>query len=225
MIRRPPRSTLFPYTTLFRSDYLRGRRRFKSDLIPAAILVARDFAVERDAIQALDGRIASLEQQLDEMREEHGGEDGLLAEVVEGEGDRQKISAKGVKARLKEIGADLLYADERAALKKYADLLEQHSDAKAERKAAQEELDRKVDAKYPQLTEAEIKTLVVGDKWMARLSADVQGEIDRVSQTLTGRIRQLAERYATPLPKLTEEVETLAARVDEHLKQMGTVWS
>src|SRR2546422_8553788 len=27
MIRRPPRSTLFPYTTLFRSHRVRGRRR------------------------------------------------------------------------------------------------------------------------------------------------------------------------------------------------------
>src|SRR5687768_18109190 len=27
MIRRPPRSTLFPYTTLFRSDVARGERR------------------------------------------------------------------------------------------------------------------------------------------------------------------------------------------------------
>src|SRR2546430_5948355 len=27
MIRRPPRSTLFPYTTLFRSEVLRGLRR------------------------------------------------------------------------------------------------------------------------------------------------------------------------------------------------------
>src|SRR5260370_25715328 len=26
MIRRPPRSTLFPYTTLFRSDYLKEKR-------------------------------------------------------------------------------------------------------------------------------------------------------------------------------------------------------
>jgi type I restriction enzyme M protein len=74
------------------------------------------------------------------------------------------------------------------------------------------------------LSEAEIKTLVVDDKWMARLSAAVQGELDRVSQTLTGRIRELAERYAMPLPKLTEEVETLAARVDEHLKKMGASW-
>ena len=147
------------------------------------------------------------------MREENGGEDGLLAKVIEGEGDKQKITAKAVKARLKEIGNDPLYADERAALERYADLLEQQSDVKAKRKAAQEDLDKKIDAKYPKLTEAEIKTLVVNDRWMAHLSAAVQGEIDRVSQTLTGRIRQLAERYAAPLPMLTEEVEALAARV------------
>jgi type I restriction enzyme M protein len=38
---------------------------------------------------------------------------------------------------------------------------------------------------------------------------------------LAGRIRQLAERYATPLPQLTDEVATLAAKVDGHLKKMG----
>jgi type I restriction enzyme M protein len=34
-----------------------------------------------------------------------------------------------------------------------------------------------------------------------------------------------AERTATSLPKLTGEVATLAARVDEHLKKMGAVWT
>ncbi len=202
-------------------DYLRGKRRFKSDLVPAPILVARYFVAERDAIEALDNQLATLERQLDEMREENSGEDGLLAEVIDGEGDKQKIAAKAVKARLKEIGKDPLYAEERAVLVAYADLLEQQAEAKAKRKAAQEDLDGKIDAKYPKLTEAEIKTLVVDDKWMARLSAVVQGELDRVSLTLTGRIRQLAERYARPLPQLTDEVATLAARVDEHLKRMG----
>jgi len=201
-------------------DYLKGKRRFKSDLVPAPILVARYFVAERDAIEWLDNRLATLEQQLDEMREENSGEEGLLAEVIEGEGDKQKIVAKAVKARLKEIDKYPLYADEQAALRVYANLLEQQTAARAKRKAAQEDLDQKIDAKYPKLTEAEIKTLVVDDKWMARLSAAVQDELDRVSQTLTGRIRELAERYATPLPKLTEEVETLAARVEEHLKQM-----
>ena len=83
----------------------------------------------------------------------------------------------------------------------------------------------KVAAQYGKLTETEIKTLVVDDKWLACLAASVQGELDRVSQTLTGRIRQLAERYATPLPQLTEEVRTLAARVDGHLKKMGALWN
>jgi type I restriction enzyme M protein len=52
-----------------------------------------------------------------------------------------------------------------------------------------------------------------------------QLSIDRVSQTLTGRIRQLAERYTTPLPKLEDEVEVLAAKVAKHLKRMGAVWN
>jgi type I restriction enzyme M protein len=205
-------------------DYLKGRRRFKSDLIPAPVLVARYFVAERDAIEELDSQLATLEQQLDEMRDESSGDEGLLAEVIEGEGDKQKIPANAVKSRLKEIGKDPLYADERKALEAYTALLDQQTDTKAKRKAAQEDLDKKLDAKYPRLTEAEIKTLVVDDKWMARLSDTVQGELERVSQTLTGRIRELAERYAEPLPKLTEELEMLAARVDEHLRKMGAVW-
>jgi type I restriction enzyme M protein len=206
-------------------DYLKGKRRFKSDLLPAPILVARYFAAERDALETLDNQLAAVEQQLDEMREENSGKDGLLAEVIEGDGDKQKIVAKSVKARLKEIGKDLIFADERAVLEGYADLLEQQSELKAKRKAAQDDLDKKIDAKYPKLTDVEIKTLVVDDKWMARLSTAVQGELDRVSQTLTGRVRELADRYATRLPKLAEEVETLTARVDGHLKKMGAVWN
>jgi type I restriction enzyme M protein len=78
--------------------------------------------------------------------------------------------------------------------------------------------------KYPTLTEAEIKTLVVDDKWMAHLSAEVHGEMERVSQRLTGRIRELAQRYETPLPQLTDDVEALASRVEEHLARMGAAW-
>ena len=202
-------------------DYLKGKRRFKSDLVPASILVAHYYVAERTALEALDERLAALEQELDEMREENGGEDGLLAEVIEGEGDKQKITTRAVKARLKEICSDPLYADERATLEGYADLLQQQSNVKAKRKAAQEDLDQKIDAKYPKLTEAEVKTLVVDEKWMARLSTSLQSEIDRVSRTLNGRICQLAERYIAPLPVLVDKLETLSARMDEHLKAMG----
>ena len=129
-----------------------------------------------------------------------------------------------MKARLKEIGRDPDYAEERQALEDYSALLDHQADTKARLKTAQEELEAKLDAKYPKLTEDEIKQLVVDDKWLATIAAAVQGELDRVSQTLTGRIRQLAERYATPLPQLTAELATLAKRVEGHLKKMGAVW-
>ena len=206
-------------------DYLRGKRRFKSDLVPASILVARYFVAELEAIEALDNQLATLGQQLDEMREEHCAEEGLLAEANDGkEGEKAKITDKSLKAALMKVGKDADDEDERAALETYAHLLKQQSEVKARRKAAQEDLDRKIDAKYPKLSEAEIKRLVVDDKWLAQLSAAVQGELDRVSQILTGRIRELAERYATPLPTLTDEVETLAGRVAEHLTKMGSSW-
>ena len=109
-------------------------------------------------------------------------------------------------------------------LKRWLELTESETALKRAVKEQEAALDKLAYDKYPKLTEAEIKTLVVDDKWMARLSAAVQGELDRVSQTLTGRIRELAERYATPLPQLTDEVATLAARVEEHLKKMGASW-
>jgi len=203
-------------------DFTVGKQKFKSDLIPAALLVARYFAAEQAAIEALESEAGALEQQLDELKEEHGGEGGLLEEVVDQKG---KIPKKAVAARLKEIDRDADFADERKALEEYVALLDKRADAKSRLKAAQDALEAKVAAKYGKLTEAEIKTLVVDDKWLAQLAADVQSELDRISQALTGRIWQLAERYAAPLPQLTEDVKTLAARVDEHLKKMGAVWN
>jgi type I restriction enzyme M protein len=116
-------------------------------------------------------------------------------------------------------------AEERQSLLAYLSLIEKEAAANKRVKDAQKALDAQVTAKYSKLTPEEIQTLVVDDKWLARLAADVQSELDRVSQALTGRIRQLAERYATPLPMLTGKVATLAARVDEHLKKMGAVWN
>jgi type I restriction enzyme M protein len=202
-------------------DFTVGKQKFKSDLIPAGLMIARYFTAERAEIEALEGEVSAIDQQIEEMREEHGGEGGLLEEIVDEKG---KIPKKAVVARLTEIGAGAEDAEERKALENYAALLDKQADAKGRLKTAQDALEAKLAAKYGKLTETEIKTLVVDDKWLAQLAADVQSELDRVSQTLTGRIRQLADRYATPLPDLTKEVETLTARVEEHLKKMGAVW-
>ena len=106
-------------------------------------------------------------------------------------------------------------------MEQFLALLEKETVASAQVSAARAELTAKVAAKYGKLTEDEIKTLVVDDKWLAMIATAVQSELDRVSQALTGRIRQLAERYAAPVPQLTDEVATLAARVAGHLEKMG----
>ena len=62
---------------------------------------------------------------------------------------------------------------------------------------------------------------MVDDKWLPALAAGVQNELDRVSQSLARRIRQLAERYDTPLPQLAASVAELEAKVAGHLERMG----
>ena len=206
-------------------DFTVGKLKYKAELIPPALVIARYFAAEQAAIEKLEAEAAAIEQALEEMAEEHSGEEGLLAEACTEKG---KFTAKSVKDRLKAITSETPdssdSSEERALLEQAVALLEKEAATSAKVKDAQDALVAKVAAQYGKLTEDEIKALVVDDKWLATLAAAVQGELDRVSQTLTGRIRQLAERYATPLPQITGEVATLAARVDEHLKKMGAVW-
>lgn len=289
------------------------------DLIPKPLIVARYFVEEQAALDVLQAELEAITASLDELKEEHSGEEGVLKDVST-KGDAQeaytqallalwkendkvacmgyhtlieqadehaaklreltefsyfsvlknpkgKLTLKVVKDRLAATG-DLAeravlnaYMEAVAALKakskqaaeqfaeietlykaqleseplpvSFADfqvtvrcleLLEQQATLKGRVKEADAALDLLVYEKYAQLSVDEIKTLVVDDKWLARLATDLQGELERVGQTLSARIRELAERYATPLPQLVDEVVLLSAKVEEHLKRMGAVW-
>jgi len=79
-------------------------------------------------------------------------------------------------------------------------------------------------AKYKTLTEEEIKDLVVADKWLTTLEQAIEDETRRCVARLATRMQELEERYAEPLPRIEQEVETHAAKVAEHLKKMGVTW-
>jgi type I restriction enzyme M protein len=191
------------------------------DLIPPALIVAHYFAADQAAIEQREAERDAISRQMEEMDEEHGGEEGLLNDA---KNDKGKLTKASVKARQTEIKHNKDAADERKLLDAYADLIEHEAAASRQVKDAQKALDTKVAAQYAKLTEAEIKMLVVVDKWLAALVASVQGELDRVSQAMTGRIKQLAERYATPLPQAVKQVATLEQAVNAHLKRMGFSW-
>lgn len=207
--------------TKAKPDFILGRKKYQAELIPPDLIIRRWFAEEQTAIDALEADLSALQQQIEEMAEEHGGEEGLLVEAMN---ERGKLTKAGVTARLKGLRGDTEAADEIKVLKDYLALVDLEAAKAGKLSTSQNALTEKVAARYPTLSVDEIKMLVVEDKWLGTLSAAVEGELDRVSQTLTGRIRQLAERYASPLPQIADEVDTLADRVDGHLKKMGAVW-
>lgn len=201
------------------------------ELIPRSLIINRYFPDWQQYIEQLAADRDAITQAKEEMEEEHSGEEGILEEA---KNDKGKIIKGEVQKRIKELKAEtpirmtiltelinVDYGEEVKTLKAYLKLIEKEAIANKKVKKVKETLLEKVFAKYRELTEDEIKTLVVNDKWMATIEQSVKSEMERISQNLTQRIKTLSERYKTPLPQLSNEVEDLTAKVNAHLNEMG----
>jgi type I restriction-modification system DNA methylase subunit len=93
-------------------DFVFDKKRYKADLIPPALIVARYFALEQADVDLFQAAALALEQQCEEMKEEHSGDDGLLVEAM----DDGLLTTKGVKDRLKQIKCRHAFDDEREVL-------------------------------------------------------------------------------------------------------------
>ncbi|HEV7667335.1 MAG TPA: N-6 DNA methylase [Thermoanaerobaculia bacterium] len=202
-------------------DFIAGKVKYKAELIPIELVIARYFAKAQSDIEVLEAQLAEIQQKLEELEEEHTGEGGLLEEA---RNEKDKLTKASSAARLKEIKEEPDADEEREVLEEYLRVIAEEGRVAVRLDEADGALMTKLVAKYGQLTEDEIKVLVVEEKWLAAVAAAVQGELDRVSRTLTQRARELSARYATPLPALIDEVAALAARVDGHLARMGASW-
>ena len=184
------------------------------DLLPKSLIVARYFAAEQATIDQLAADLDATDAQLTELEEEHSGEDAAFSGF-------EKINKAAVKERLDELDGDREARDEIAVLKQWHKLDREKAALKKRLNEAKAALDQSAYAKYPQLSEAEIKTLVVDDKWLGALEAAIHGEMDRISRGLTQRVKELAERYEARLLQLVDRVAQLQGKVDAHLERMG----
>ena len=213
-------------------------RGWTCDLVPKPFIVARYFSDEQATIDTLQAELEATTAELTELEETHSGEDGPFAEL-------DKLNKANVAARAKELRLEkgewrmaaedpAAYGkkkgapattdtplDELGALESWLDLNAKESGLKKQIKESEQALDTLAYNKYPELSEDAIKSLVVDDKWLATLEHRIHGELDRVLQALTLRIKTLAERYEHPLPELTKRVSDLEAKVAGHLKKMG----
>jgi len=190
----------------------------ESDLVPKQLVINRYFKTEKQAIEELEVNLSSANQELEQLVEEHSGEDGFFA-------DFDKVTKTTVGLRIKEIKNKAEDIEELKIMEQYLSLQTQESEAKRSIKEAQKALETQVIVKYKELTEADIKTLVIDDKWMLTIEQAIQAEKDRISQRLTKRIKELAERYESTLPELVAETEALTSKVEAHLNKMGYAWT
>lgn len=216
------------------------------DLVPKPLLVARYFAKEQAELDRLAGELETAEARLAELEEENSGDDGAFdgmekintaavkAALKEFAG--RALSPKAPGRRDSDKGREMKNDTARAALSEKAPYPHDADSAVltewltldtriGELKRAVREADAALDAAayawYPKLSQDEIKALVADDKWLGALDADIHGEMDRIGQRLTRRLRELAERYESPLPDLTGRVAELESRVAAHLRKMG----
>jgi len=187
------------------------------DLVPKGLVINRYFETEKQAITDLETEKETIASELTELEEEHSVEDGYFAEL-------EKVNKANITKRIKELKGETDVKEELAVLKQYLVLLTKQTETNKKIKQAEKELDNKLYAKYPTLTEDEVKQLVVNDKWIQSIETIIKGEIDHISQHLTNRIKELAERYEMPLPQIDKDVEDLESKVNSHLEKMGFVW-
>lgn len=199
-----------------------GIEGLEGTLIPPALIIQVYFAKEQKSIDDLEAEAETLNAKMEELREEHGGEDELLANAMD---DKQKISKKNLQQAIKDLGkrnAD--NAEEYDMLQAYKKLMDDEAELQTKIKEALKVMEAAIIKKYPTLSIDEIKTIVIEKKWMNSMEKRIKAEMDNISYHLTQRIKELAERYETPLPQLSNELNDLTIKVENHLKQMNYIW-
>ena len=195
-------------------DIVIDKAKFKADLIAPSLIIARYYKTEQKQLDQLQADLDNATQELESYLEENSGEDGLLAEALN---DKDKVTKVTITARLK-VATD---KEEKAALTQAKALFDAESESKKALKEAQDQLDRAVFKHYATLSEDDIKTLIVNNKWHATLQSRIQAEIERIIQQLANRVKELEERYAEALPTISQSVDALSLKVAAHLKAMG----
>ena len=182
------------------------------DLIPKSLVIERFLREYQEEVEDLVREKEMAVRYRQELEEEYSGEDGFFDDL---RNDKGNLPKEVIKVRMKELKKG---DQERQILESYWQFLEEEARLEKNIKEAERSLDQLLLEKYQKLTVKDIQLLVIEDKWMATISQEINTELERISQALAGRIKELADRYMMPLPALVERVNSLSEQVDQHLQ-------
>lgn len=260
-------------------------KSFDGTLIPRSAVEKEYFADETSAIQSLIEKYDQLDSEMEEMREEESGEDGLLKEALNDSGEVTKgnlskrlkdleekkksvevdalmrilsdfdvnaenlegiiqetssiekygirnkngtLSKQKIKSAIKAASENAVmpeaYQDEYDMMISYQSKLDEQDAVNKLIKEAQKDLDDKVQTKYGELSIEEIHHLLFDEKWMPRLSMDINSEIDRILNIYASRVIMIAKRYEHTLGEIEEKSARSKEAVHRALERMGYTW-
>ena len=101
------------------------------------------------------------------------------------------------------------------------DLLKAEAAAKGVVKEAQAAVDEATLKRYGGLTEGDIKSLALDDKWVVTIRDRIADAADSLTLKLVGRIQELGERYAESVGVLGAELKEIEMSIADHLNSMG----
>jgi type I restriction-modification enzyme subunit M len=190
-------------------------KKYRSEVIAPELIAHRYFSDDLAKLEEKQSELERLSQELENHLEEHSGEESVLNDVLDAKG---KLSAKLLKTALEENDIE---EGERAILQTAQTLMTQEKTAKDAVKTLSEALNLAIFKQFGQLSEEEIKQLVVHDKWLATLQSHIENRLENSIQQLISRLNTLENRYRSPMAELAQEVEIWQRKVDAHLKNMG----
>jgi type I restriction enzyme M protein len=193
-------------------------KRWVMDLLPPTYVIARFFADEQAQVDKLTSQQEAASQVVAEYVEEHAVEGGLLYDAADEDG---KLTNKLAADHLKLLKSQKGDPEEIAAVSEVVALFKAEAAAKKAVKDATTQLNNKALAQYGKLAADDIQSLVIDDKWRGTVSGRIGAEVTAFGQALIARLRVLADRYESTGGELDAEVESLGAKVAEHLAAMG----
>ena len=201
-------------------------KSFDGALIPKEIIEQEYFVDDLKKIQMFTEEAEAINVQMEELREEESGEEGLLREVLNDKGDN--IPKANLTKRLKEIkdkGTDKNEdGDEYTCLTRYKGLMDKRDADLKKSKDARNALDKKLKDKYGELTVEEIKELLFEKKWMAKIVADINAVAAQVLNDLSSTVLLIAKRYEHTLGEIEKSTAESRVEVMAALERMGYKW-
>lgn len=189
------------------------------DLVPVSIVLAEYFTAYTNEISELSSSIESLQQEMSDLVESN-------TEVFRFNDDDEEdkpvnVKIADVKKAIKNAKTDGTTNEDLEILKLWESTYTKKEGYVSQWKQKRTALTEAIVAKYANLTEDEIKTLVVERKWLASVVGGCEALMQNVTHQIASDVTTLAERYEVTLGATESKVNDLEQEVLRSLKEMG----